>query len=69
MYSAPYVASEDRPNPDDTPATPPPAHSPTCTGWTGTDDQGRPRPCLTCRPWLRRRTRRSRRPIRTTTCG
>ncbi|WKK13873.1 hypothetical protein QYN14_10015 [Rhodococcus ruber] len=24
-----------------------------CTGWLGTDDAGRPRPCLTCRPRLR----------------
>lgn len=21
-------------------------------GWLGEDDQGRPRPCLRCRPWL-----------------
>ena len=24
-------------------------------GWRGEDEDGRPRPCLTCRPWLARR--------------
>lgn len=28
-------------------------HTATCVGgWRGEDDQGRPVPCLTCRPWL-----------------
>ncbi|WP_156666039.1 hypothetical protein [Rhodococcus sp. HS-D2] len=24
-----------------------------CTGWRGLDDDGRPIPCIDCRPWLR----------------
>jgi hypothetical protein len=30
-----------------------PSHDPDCReGWLGSDDEGRPRPCLTCRPHL-----------------
>lgn len=30
-----------------------PGHDPRCRrGWLGEDPDGRPRPCLTCRPWL-----------------
>lgn len=36
---------------------PAPEHHETCDGWAGTDPEGRPRPCLTCRPQLRRRVR------------
>lgn len=30
-------------------------HEPDCPGWRGEDHAGRPRPCLICRPHLRRR--------------
>lgn len=36
------------PDPTDT-------HPPCVDGWLGEDDQGRPRPCLTCRPHLKAR--------------
>jgi hypothetical protein len=45
------------------PAVPP--HPKDCTGWAGTDTDDRPRPCLTCRPWLTRRLRTGRRRVRT----
>ncbi|WP_157180459.1 hypothetical protein [Protofrankia coriariae] len=64
MYAAPYVASEDR---EDALTAPPPTppHPADCTGWLGEDNEGRARPCLTCRPWLRRRLRRGKRsPVR-----
>ncbi|WP_322768425.1 hypothetical protein [Frankia sp. Cr1] len=56
-----YVSSEDRLDAEEAEATRDmePTHSPTCHGWLGTDHQGRPRPCLICRPWLRQRSRRS----------
>lgn len=39
--------------PDDQPAAEPDRHS--CNGgWLGEDDEGRPRPCLICRPNLAR---------------
>lgn len=40
---------------EDEPDSPTKAHDIRChNGWLGEDDQGRPIPCLTCRPHLRR---------------
>lgn len=42
-----------RPSPDPAAQPPDPPHDSSCVGgWLGEDDQGRPRPCLVCRPHL-----------------
>lgn len=53
MHDDRYVCSADRPGPDDIDDD---RHE--CfDGWLGEDDEGRPRPCLTCRPGLARHGR------------
>lgn len=46
---------------EDTPTPAPPALVHSCEGgWLGVDEEGRPRPCLVCRPHLPKRWARSR---------